>query len=85
MNIKEQENQLRFNLNFEILLCVFVWLIFWGFIGFRLYRLRATAEPPLTIGMNVPSVKQSNLDILRTSLKSITSSNLPAVRLEPFD
>ncbi len=85
MNIKEQENQLEFSLNMEIFFTIIIWFVFWGFIGFRLYRLRSITEVPITIGINVPTVKLSNLDILRASIKSVSTSNLPVVRIEPFD
>ena len=85
MTIKEQENQLEFNLKAEIVISVFIWLGTCIFIGYKLWSLRSLPEIPLTIGINVPTIKQSNLDILRSSIKIISNSNLPVVRMEPFD
>ncbi len=85
MNIKDQENQLEFNLNLEIVTSIVLFLMFWGYIGFRLSKISSMSEPPLSIGINVPTIKQENLVLLRTSIKSISNSNLPVVRIEPFD
>lgn len=85
MNIKEQETQLIFTLKSEIWITLLVWLLFWSFVGFRLWSLQRLPEAPLTIGVNAPTVNQTNLDVLRNSIKSVSQSNLPVVRIEPFD
>lgn len=85
MNIKEQESQLSLTLKFEIWMTLLAWMLFWGFIGFRLWSLQTLPEAPLTIGVNAPTVNQTNLDVLRNSIKSVPQSNLPVVRVEPFD
>lgn len=85
MNIKEQENQLSFTLKFEIILTIFIWTLLVGFMSYRLWMRSLPHEPGLSIMNNVPSIKQQNIDILRASLKPISQSNLPVVRLEPFD
>jgi len=85
MNIKEQEIQLSLTLKLEIWLTILVWMLFWGFIGFRLWSLQKLPEAPLTIELNAPTVKQTNLDVLRNSIKSVPQSNLPVARIEPFD
>ncbi len=85
MNIKEQESQLVFNLNLQIALTALVWILVVGFIGFRLWQLRTLPESPLVLGSNVPTIRQANIDTLRSSIKQVTGSNLPVVRLEPFD
>lgn len=85
MNIKEQENQLAFNLRFEIVLIVFVWLFVVGFVEYRLWLVSSIKEPVMSIMNNIPTIKQDNLKILRSSIKSVFVSNLPTVRLEPFD
>ncbi|HCQ31194.1 TPA: hypothetical protein DIU27_02290 [Candidatus Collierbacteria bacterium] len=85
MNIKEQESQLRLNLNLEIYSLTILWIIFWVFIGYRLWSFGQLPEAPLAIGENVPTIKQGNLEILRSSIKSVSGSNLPVVRMEPFD
>lgn len=86
MNIKEQENQLSLSLKFEIFLTVLVWSLVMGFVGYRLWVVKTSmAEPTLSLGNNVPIIKQANLDILKRSIKSVTFSNLPSIRPEPFD
>lgn len=86
MIIKEQENQLSLSLNFQILLTAVVWILVMGFVGYQLWTLKSnTSQPALTLGNNVPTIKQANLDVLRSSIKSVTFSNLPTVRPEPFD
>lgn len=85
MNIKEQENQLSFTLKFEIILTIFMWSVLVIFVGYRLWLKTKPHQPGLTIMNNVPSIKQENVDILRASLKPVSQSNLPLVRLEPFD
>ena len=85
MNIKEQESQLSLNLNLEIYSLTILWIIFWVIIGYRLWSFGQLPEVPLAIGENVPTIKQGNLEILRSSIKSVSGSNLPVVRMEPFD
>lgn len=85
MTIKEQENQLEFNLKVEIVATVVVWLGVCVFVGYKLWTLHSLPETPLAIGINVPTVRQNNLDVLRKSLKIVSESNLPVVRIEPFD
>jgi hypothetical protein len=85
MTIKEQENQLELNLKVEIVASVVIWLGVCFFVGYKLWTLRSLPEAPLAIGINVPTIKQVNLDILRASLKIVSESNLPVVRTEPFD
>lgn len=85
MNIKDQESQLVFNLNLQIGFTVLVWLLVVGFIGYRLWQLRTLPESPLILGTNVPTIRQANIDTLRSSIKQVTGSNLPVFRLEPFD
>ncbi len=85
MNIKEQENKLRFSLSLEIYITLTVWLFFWGFVGYRLYKTQSVSNPPITIDLNVPTIKLSNLEVLRSSIRSVSFSNLPVVRIEPFD
>lgn len=85
MNIKEQESQLAFKLRFEIVLTLFVWLFVGSLVGYRLF-VKSQAHPPgLSIMNNVPSIKQSNIDLLRDSLKPVNPVSLPILRLEPFD
>lgn len=84
MNIKEQENQLALSLQFQIGLTIIFWLLMAGFIEYRLWASSGT-QKELTIMNNVPTIKQSNLDILRTSLKSVSEINLSVVRPEPFN
>ena len=85
MTIKEQEDQLILNLNLVIVLTVIIWLGVAGFISYKLWILRPpTMFAPTTVA-GVPVVNQENLEGLRDSTKSLTVSNLPAVRLEPFD
>lgn len=86
MNIKEQENQLSLNINFQIILTVLLWFGVAGFIGYRLWRVNSPPQSTLLVlRNNVPVIRQSNLDTLRTSIKTIVTSNLPVVRPEPFD
>lgn len=85
MNIKERENQLSFSLNFQIILSVLLWFAAISYMGYRLWNIRELPESPLAITNNVPTVRQANIDILQTSVKQITVSNLPVVRTEPFD
>lgn len=85
MTIKERENQLALNLNFQIILSILIWLGAVSFMGYRLWNLQSLPELPLTIGNNVPTIRQTNIDTLQTSIKQITVSNLPVARPEPFD
>ena len=85
MTIKEQENQLELNIKAEIVVSVVIWLGVCFFVGYQLWTLRSLPEAPLAIGINVPTIKQDNLNILRKSLKTVSESNLPVVRTEPFD
>lgn len=85
MNIKEQEKKLRSNLNFEIVLTGIIWLAAIGFMSYRLWRLNTIKEFPTMLSNNVPTIKQANLEILKSSIKNTKVNNLPVVRMEPFD
>ncbi|MBI1871849.1 hypothetical protein HYS10_00325 [Candidatus Collierbacteria bacterium] len=86
MKPKEQENQLRFDLNFRIIFSVFVWLSLAGAVAFRLWSLRAVPPISLVSTVAVPSLKQDNITTLRSSIKAPADAGiLPNVRPEPFD
>ncbi|NCP47485.1 hypothetical protein COT86_00740 [Candidatus Collierbacteria bacterium CG10_big_fil_rev_8_21_14_0_10_43_36] len=85
MTIKEQENQLVLRINLEIVITVVLWAIFWSLVSLQIWQVRSYHETPLTIAENVSTIKQENLDVLRISIRSVISSNLPVVRVEPFD
>lgn len=85
MQVKEQENQLVLNLTVDIILTVLVWSGSLIFVGYQLWSLFVKKEVPVTIGFNIPTVKQANLEVLRSSIKATSGSNLPVVRTEPFD
>lgn len=86
MKPKEQENQLRFDLNFRIVFSVFVWLSLVGAVAFRLWSLRVVPSLSLVSTVTVPSLKQDNIATLRSSIKApVDTGVLPNVRPEPFD
>lgn len=85
MNIKEQESQLAFTLRFEIVISVVLWLAMVVFVTYRLWMRSLPQTQTLTIMNNVPGIKQSNIDTLRSSLKPVVRNNLPVIRIEPFD
>ncbi len=87
MTIKEQESQLSLNLNLRIVVSIMAFLLFTGFVVYRLYM--ATKIPNVietTSNTTVPLLKLEDFETLRRSLKipfSVTPSAL--VRPEPFD
>lgn len=87
MNIKEQESQLRLNLNLRIVITLIVYLLLSGFVAYRLYSLGKTPKLLDTGGIViVPVLKEDDFETLRTSVKSIPSiPQTPIVRPEPFD
>ena len=85
MTIKEQENQLVLKINLEVAVTIVLWTMFWGFLLIQVWQARLSRESSITISENVPTIKQENLGVLRASVISIISSNLPVVRMEPFD
>lgn len=86
MKPKEQENQLRLDLNFRIIFSVFVWLCLVFALAFRLWSLRTIPSLSLVSTVTVPSLKQDNIATLRGSIKAPTGTGvLPSVRPEPFD
>ncbi|KKT40577.1 hypothetical protein A3K29_04130 [Candidatus Collierbacteria bacterium RIFOXYB2_FULL_46_14] len=85
MTIKEQENQLVLKINLEVAVTIVLWTMFWGFLLIQVWQARLSRESSITISENVPTIKQENLGVLRASVRSIISSNLPVVRMEPFD
>lgn len=85
MNVKDEENQLRSRLNFQVLVCILVWLAFASFIFYRLEKLsrqKATVPP-----LKVAEIKQENISVLRGSIKAMSQVNpgLVIIRAEPFD
>lgn len=85
MNIKETENQLVVKLNSEIVLTIVLWILVFGFLGFRLWNSNKIKEPPVTITNNVSPINQENLDTLRSSLKQFSENFLPPKHSEPFE
>lgn len=87
MNIKEQENQLVLGMNFRIVVSILIWSALVGYASYNIWSLlNAPVKPSLNLN-SVPTIKQENLDTLRTSIKAShpSTDNLPIVRPEPFD
>lgn len=87
MNPKEQESQLAISLRLRIILGVVIWLCLAGIVAYRLLLLRTVPVSLPTLITNVPSLKEDNLSVLRTSIKAPPSGTvlLPIIRAEPFD
>lgn len=84
MNVREKENQLAFDLRFRIFFSGFVWLCLIAAVFFRLWGLRSIPVLSSVTGATVPTLKQENINLLR-STPTPTSSRLPAAHPEPFD
>ncbi|KKT39221.1 MAG: hypothetical protein UW35_C0010G0011 [Candidatus Collierbacteria bacterium GW2011_GWF2_44_15] len=88
MTIKEREDHLRTNLSVYIVVSVILWLGLAIYVAYGLFSLREVPTLPLTItSINVPRFKESNLETLRDSIKpdASRSTNLPVVRVEPYE
>lgn len=84
MNVREKENQLAFDLRFRIVFSGFVWLCLIAAVFFRLWSLRSIPVLSSVTGATVPSLKQENIDILR-STPTVFPVRPTLVRPEPFD
>lgn len=87
MNVKEQETQLKNDLNTRIIVTILIWAIL---VAFAIYRLYVVSQPPPIqpiISARVTAIETENLTILRTSVKTPPdqTTRLTIRRAEPFD